>query len=159
MREISEAALAGTALPDEPQPSDLLLRGLALQATQGYAAGAPLVKEALNAFECVTDLAPNDARWLWLASLIALFSWDDHAWTALFTRQVDLARRTGALSALAYAVGNGVGVYAFFGDLRTASSLREELRTITEATGIAPGPRLHPWRLQPCAVARQNFRS
>ncbi len=138
--EISEAALAGPPPPEKPQPSDLLLHGLAVQATEGYPAGAPLLKEALSAFERESDLSPNDARWLWLACLVALFTWDDHAWTVLFTRQIELARQTGALSPLAFALGSGVGVYAFFGELRTAALLEEELREITDATGIASDP-------------------
>jgi DNA-binding NarL/FixJ family response regulator len=138
--EISEAALAGPPPPEKPQPSDLLLQGLAVRATEGYAPGAPLLKEALNAFQREADLSPNDARWLWFASLIALFMWDDHAWTVLFTRQLELARQTGALSALAFVLGTGIGVYAFFGELRTAAVLEEEQRAATEATGIAANP-------------------
>jgi DNA-binding CsgD family transcriptional regulator len=138
--EISEAALAGPPAPDEPQPSDLLLQGLAVQATEGYAAGAPLLKEALNAFQREAELSPNDARWLWFAGLIALYMWDDHAWTVLFTRQRELARQTGALSALAFVLGLGIGVNAFFGDLRTAAVLEEEQRAATDATGIAVNP-------------------
>ena len=94
--EISEAALSGPP-PETPQPSDLLLHGLAVRFTEGYAAGAPLLKEALNAFQREADLSPNDARWLWFASLIALYMWDDDAWKVLFTRQLELARQTGAL--------------------------------------------------------------
>jgi DNA-binding CsgD family transcriptional regulator len=138
--EISEAALAGPPPPEKPQPSDLLLQGLAVQATDGYAAGAPLLKEALNAFQREADLSPNDARWLWFASLIALYMWDDDAWTVLFTRQLELARRTGALPALAFALGTGTTVYAFFGELRTAALLEEEHRAASEATGIASNP-------------------
>ena len=137
--EISNAALAGPP-PEKPGPSDLLLRGLAVRATEGYAAGAPLLKEALDAFRGDADLSPDDARWLWFASLIALFMWDDEAWTVLFTRQLELARRTGALSALAFALGSGTAVYAFFGELRTAALLEQELRAATEATGIAADP-------------------
>jgi DNA-binding CsgD family transcriptional regulator len=137
--EISEAALADPP-PARPQLSDLLLQGLAVQATDGYAAGAPLLKEALNAFQREADLSPNDARWLWFASLIALYMWDDDAWTVLFTRQLDLARQTGALPALAFALGTGTTVYAFFGDLRTAALLEEEHRAASEATGIASNP-------------------
>jgi DNA-binding CsgD family transcriptional regulator len=137
--EIAEAALAGPP-PENPQPSDLLTQGLAVQATDGYAAGAPLLKMALSAFQREDDLSPNDARWLWFASLIALFMWDDDAWTVLFTRQLELARQTGALSALAFLLGTGVGVYAFFGELGTASVLEEEQRAATEATGIAADP-------------------
>jgi tetratricopeptide (TPR) repeat protein len=87
--EISEAALAGPPPPETPQPSDLLLQGLAVLFTERYGAGTPLIKEALEGFQCATDLSPSDARWLWFASLIALYMWDDHAWTVLFTRQLD----------------------------------------------------------------------
>src|SRR6202008_3799613 len=97
--------------PENPQPSDLLLQGLALQATEGYAAAAPLLKEALHAFQREGDLSPNDARWLWFASVISLFMWDDDAWMVLSTRQLELARRTGALSALAFHLGSSIAVY------------------------------------------------
>jgi DNA-binding CsgD family transcriptional regulator len=136
--EISKAVLADTP-PERPQPSDLLLHGLAVRATEGYAAGAPLVKEALNAFQRA-DLSPNDARWLWFASVVALYMWDDDAWTTLFTRQLELARQTGALPALAFALGTGTTVYAFFGELRTAALLEEEHRAATDATGITADP-------------------
>jgi DNA-binding CsgD family transcriptional regulator len=137
--EISEAAQA-VPPPQKPQPSDLLLQGLAARATKGYAAAAPLLKEALDAFQREADLSPNDARWLWFASFVALFTYDDAAWTVLFNRQVDLARETGALSVLAFILGNGVAVYALFGELRTAAALQEELRAATEATGVAADP-------------------
>lgn len=138
--EISKFALAGPAPPEKPQPSDLLLQALAVQATEGYAAGAPLVKAALRAFQYEANLSANDARWLWLACMVALFAWDDQAWTVLFRRQLDLARQSGALSPLAFALGAGIGVYAFFGELQGAVLLQEELRAVTEATGIAPDP-------------------
>ena len=138
--EVSKAALAGPPPPEKPQPSDLLLQGLAVRATEGYAAGAPLLKEALNAFQREANLSPQDVRWLWFASLIALYMWDDEAWTVLFTRQLELARRTGALPAVAFALGTGTTVYAFFGELRTAALLEEEHKAASEATGIAANP-------------------
>jgi len=137
---ISEGALAGPPPAQPPQPSDLLLQGLAVRFTEGYAAGAPLLKEALSAFQREPDLPPNEARWRWFASWVALFMWDDDAWTVLFTRTLDLARQTGELSALPFVLGTGTGVYAFFGELRTAALLEEELRAATEATGIAVPP-------------------
>jgi hypothetical protein len=137
--EISEAALASPR-PEKPQPSDLLLQGLAVQATEGYAVAAPLLKEALDAFQREADLSPNDARWLWFASLISLFMWDDDAWMVLSTRQLELARRTGALSALAFLLGSAIAVYAFFGELRTAAILAEEQSAATEAIGVAADP-------------------
>jgi len=138
--EISQAALAGPPPPETPQPSDLLLQGLAVRFTEGYAAGTPLLKEALDAFQRATDPSPDDARWLWFASLIALYMWDDHTWTVLFTRQLELARSMGALPALVFALGTGTTVYAFFGELRTAAILEEEHRATSEATRIATNP-------------------
>ncbi len=138
--EISEAALAGPPPPQPPRPSDVLLRGLAIRFTDGYAAGAPILKEALRAFGREAVLPPEEARWLWFASWIALYLWDDQAWMELSTRHLDLVRETGALTALPFVLTNRSSVCAFFGDLGAAAAYEEELRAATEATGIAPVP-------------------
>jgi DNA-binding CsgD family transcriptional regulator len=138
--EVSEAALAGPPMPDSPAPSDLLLQGLAVRFTEGYAAGAPLLKQALSAFQSDTAPSPQEARWLWLAGWVALYMWDDATWTVLSTRQLELVRRTGALSVLPLVLANRSSVFAFLGDLRTAAVLEDELRAATEATGIAAVP-------------------
>jgi DNA-binding CsgD family transcriptional regulator len=138
--EVSEAALAGPPMPDSPSPSDLLLQGLAVRFTEGYAAGAPLLKKALSAFQSDTALSPQEARWLWFASWVALFMWDDATWTVLSTRQLELVRQTGALSVLPFVLTNRSSVFAFLGELRTAAALEDELRAATEATGIAAAP-------------------
>jgi DNA-binding CsgD family transcriptional regulator len=135
--EVSEAALAGPAPPQPPRPPDLLLRGLAVRFTKGYAAGAPALKEALGAFRQEAALPPQDARWLWFAGWVALNLWDDETWTVLTTRQLELVRRAGALTALPFVLTICTSVYAFFGELTTAVSLAEETRAVTEATGIA----------------------
>jgi DNA-binding CsgD family transcriptional regulator len=138
--EVSAAALAGPPPPYPPRPSDLLLQGLAVRFTNGYAAGAPILKEALRAFEREAVLPPEEARWLWFASQIALDLWDDHAWTVLSTRHLDLVRETGALTALPFVLTTRISVFASFGELGAAVAYEEELRAATEATGIAPGP-------------------
>ena len=138
--EVSAAALAGPPPPQPPRPSDLLLQGLAVRFTDGYAAGAPILKEALRAFERETVLPPEEARWLWFASQIALDLWDDHTWTVLSTRHLDLVRETGALTALPFVLTTRISVYTSFGELGAAAAYQEELRAATEATGIAPGP-------------------
>jgi hypothetical protein len=137
---VSKAALAGPALPQPPGPSDLLLLGLAVRFTDGFAAGAPILKVALRAFCREAVLPPEDARWLWFASRVALDLWDDHAWTVLSTRHLDLVRETGALVALPFVLTNRSSVYAFFGELDAATAYEEELRAATEATGIATVP-------------------
>jgi tetratricopeptide (TPR) repeat protein len=137
---VSEAALADSPRPEAAGPSDLLLLGLAVQFTEGYAAGAPVLKQALSAFQGVAVLPPDEARWLWFASWVALFMWDDAAWAVLSTRHLELVRQTGALSALPFVLTNRSSVYAFLGELGTAASLEDELKTATEATGIAELP-------------------
>src|SRR4029077_8667577 len=62
--KVGQAALAGSQLPPTPSPSDLLLRGLTVQITRGYAAGAPLLKSAVSAFDREAALPPEEARWL-----------------------------------------------------------------------------------------------
>ena len=138
--EVSEAALAGPPPAEPPGPSDLLLQGLAVRFTEGFSAGGPILKEALRAFGRKTVLAPEEARWLWFASWIALYLWDDDAWTRLSSRQLDLVRETGALTALPFVLTNRSSVYAFFGDLDEAAAYEEELRAATDATGIATVP-------------------
>jgi DNA-binding CsgD family transcriptional regulator len=138
--DVSRAALAGPPMPANAGPSDLLLQGLAVRFTDGYTAGAPLLKEALSAFQSEAVLPPEEARWLWFASSVALDLWDDASWTALSTRQLDLVRQTGEVSALPFVLSFRSGVYAFSGDLRTAALLEEELRAAIEATGIAAVP-------------------
>jgi DNA-binding CsgD family transcriptional regulator len=98
------------------------------------------LKEALDAFRKATVLPPEEARWLWFASWIALYLWDDEAWAVLSTRHLDLVREAGALTALPFVLTNRSSVYAFFGDLDEAAACEEELRAATEATGIATVP-------------------
>jgi DNA-binding CsgD family transcriptional regulator len=138
--EVSEAVLAGPPMPAYPQPSDLLLQGLAIRHTQGLAASAPLLKRALRAFQRASVLPPEEARWLWFASSLALYLWDDASWSALSTRHLDLVRRTGELSALPLVLSNRSSVYASIGELRTAAILEDELRAATEATSVAAVP-------------------
>jgi DNA-binding CsgD family transcriptional regulator/tetratricopeptide (TPR) repeat protein len=138
--EISEAALAGPQPPAAPLPSDLLLEGLAVRFTAGYAAGAPILREALRAFGRDTVLPPEEARWLWFASWIALYLFDDEAWMVFSTRHLELVREAAALTALPFVLTDRSCVYAFHGELGEAASCEEELRAATEATGIAPVP-------------------
>jgi DNA-binding CsgD family transcriptional regulator len=137
---ISEAALDGAPIAADPTPSDLLLQGLALRFTAGYSAAAPVTKEALRAFQRETVLPRSESRWLWYAGWIALYMWDDAAWSTLSTRHLDLVRQTGALSALPFTLTNRSSVYAFMGEMRAANALEVELKAVTDATGIAEAP-------------------
>jgi DNA-binding CsgD family transcriptional regulator len=128
--EVAEAARAAPPAPDAPRPSDLFLDGLTARYSDGYAAGVPTLKRALGAYRHSDDL-----RWLGLAVHTAWELWDHEAWHTLATREVQLARETGALSLLPLALTFLAGATVLTGDFAAAAALIEEARSITIATG------------------------
>ena len=143
--QVSQAALAGPPLPPAPRPSDLLLQGLAVQITRGYAAGAPLLKAALTAFERETALPPDEARWLSLALWAAADLWDDDTFRRLTTRELQRAREAGALTAIPLALSMLSYIHATSGELATAESQLDEIRSASEATGTPAQPYVALW--------------
>jgi DNA-binding CsgD family transcriptional regulator len=140
---VLETARAARAAPPSLQPphtSDLLLEGLALLITEGYAAGIPTLRRAVTAFRDPDASLGEGRRWLWLASRVAAFLWDDEAWDVLSARFVQLARDAGALSALPLALTTRSAVHVFAGDFAMASSLHEEVVAVNEATGVSLTP-------------------
>ena len=153
MREVAEAVLAanwGESGGRSPLACDLLLEGVAVLTTQGYAAGAPTLKRALSAFRDEPMSEEDALRWLWLACRVARALGDDASWDALTDRQVRLAREAGALSLLPIALIERFGVQLFLGDLSEAQSLVAEAEVVVEATGSHLAPQgaiaLAAWR-------------
>jgi DNA-binding CsgD family transcriptional regulator len=140
---VLEAARVARAAPPPSQPprgSDLLLDGLALLITDGYAAGTPTLRRAVNAFGGEDLSRGEDRRWLPLASRVAAFLWDDETWDLLSARFVQLARDAGALSVLPLALATRSAVHLFAGESVMAASLLEEVVAINEATGASLAP-------------------
>ena len=153
VREVAEAVLAadwGDSSRRSPRAYDLLLDGLAILATQGYAAAATTLKGALRAFRDEPIPEEDALRWLWLACRIARALGDDASWDELTHRQVQLARKAGALSLLPIALIERFGVQLFVGDLDAAASLVAEAEAVVEATGSQLAPQgaiaLAAWR-------------
>jgi hypothetical protein len=73
----------------------MLLDGLALRLTEGYAAGAPSLKRALRALRH-EEVHCEQTRWLSLALRGAADLFDNETWRELATRQVQTAHDTGA---------------------------------------------------------------
>jgi hypothetical protein len=61
--EVAEAVRVAPAPAPPRGAADLLLDGFALRCTEGYAAAAPIFKEALRAFRRETLMSPHEARW------------------------------------------------------------------------------------------------
>src|ERR1700754_1685864 len=132
--EVAEAARAAPLAGTSPSAADLLLDGLAVRFTDGYAAGMPLVRRALDAFRREDIPSEEALRWLWLASRAALLLWDFESLDALSARFVALARDTGALAVLPIALSTRIHVHALEGEMGAAAVLVQELETVTEAT-------------------------
>ena len=153
VREVAEAVLAadwGESYRRSPLACNLLLDGLAILTTQGYAAAATTLKGALRAFRDEPMSEEDTLRWLWLACRIARALGDDASWDELTDRQVQLARSAGALSLLPIALIERFGVQLFVGDLDAAASLVAEAEAVVEATGSQLAPQgaiaLAAWR-------------
>ena len=138
--EIARAARAAPPSSQPPRASDLLLDGLALLITDGYAAGTPTLRRAVNAFRREDVSGGDGRRWLSLAARLAAFVWDDEAFDLLSARFVQLARDAGALSVLPLALATRSVVPLFAGELAVAFSLLEEVVAVNEATGASLAP-------------------
>ena len=132
VREVAAAARAAPPPPQPPHASDLQLDGLALVITEGYPAGAPMLKRALRAFRIMNISADEGLHW-GHACLGAGLLWDYGSWDLLSARWVELARDVGALTALPIAVTTQALVHLAAGEFATTSELVAEVESVTEA--------------------------
>jgi DNA-binding CsgD family transcriptional regulator len=150
VREVAEAALAAPLSPRPAPAPDLLLDGLAAVVTQGFAAGAPLVKRAVAAFRSADVSTEEELRWLGLGCHAAGLVWDYESWDVLSARLVRVSHEAGALTALRVAYGTRALAHLFAGDFTDAASLVAEAESVTAAMGSS----LVPYR----ALALAAFR-
>ena len=142
VREAAETARAAPA-PQPPRPMDLLLDGAAARLTEGYVAGVPPLRRALDALRRDGGGEDGIMGWLWLAcpvapEPIAPELWDDATWHELAVRAVGLARDAGALAVLPVVLVYRAGVHVHAGEFGAAAGLIEEADAITAATGNPP---------------------
>jgi DNA-binding CsgD family transcriptional regulator len=135
-RDVAEAARA-SSLGRGKAPADRLLGALVTRFTEGYAASVAPLSQALRAF-AGPDGGGKDQRWLWLACRISQDLWDEELWHVLTTRGVRLARDTGALHLLPYAVNYLAALNVHSGAFATAAAQIAEVEAITQATGLPP---------------------
>jgi DNA-binding CsgD family transcriptional regulator len=138
VQEAAEAArTAAPPAPKPPRPLDLLLDGAVTRLTEGYVAGVPPLRRALDALRRYDGRGEaNSMDWLPLA--IAPDLWDDATWHELTTRALGLAREAGVLAVLPVALIYGAAVHMHAGEFGAAAGLLEEADAISKATGSAP---------------------
>jgi DNA-binding CsgD family transcriptional regulator len=134
--EVSIAARSAPPPPESAPSYHLFLEGLATVVTDGRAAGAVLLRKALDAFLADVISDSDFLQWGHLATSAACMLWDWKSWDILSAKHVELARASGALAPLSIAL-NGRGVYAAWcGDSEEADALIAEYNAVNEATGI-----------------------
>jgi DNA-binding CsgD family transcriptional regulator len=117
---------------------DLLLDGLAVRFTDGYAASARALKQALSAVRNEGDRQGQSVRWPWLARRVAPDLFADDTWHYFATRSVHMARENGALAVLPLVLNYLAHRRCFEGSLDAAAALLDEADAIAAATGVAP---------------------
>jgi DNA-binding CsgD family transcriptional regulator len=138
--DVARAAAKAAVPSQQPRATDLLLAGLAANFNEGYAAGAPLLRQALEAFG-TADLSPQEElRWMWLMTDIALHLWDNREWNRLSSRYLDLARQSGALTELPLALSTRAMMLLFDGELGAVGSLVDQQLAVTESTDSQLAP-------------------
>ncbi|HEY2173479.1 MAG TPA: LuxR C-terminal-related transcriptional regulator [Mycobacteriales bacterium] len=156
--DVAAVALAAKTAPPGTDPSahpELLIRGLATRLTDGYAPAAPMLKDALRLYRAL----PQQLDWMCVAyNLVAMDLWDDEACFQLASGQVRLARASGTLSWLPFALDYLAEHLIQAGELDLASAL------LTESERIDPGIRaatlpyvpliLDAWRGDASSVAK-----
>jgi DNA-binding CsgD family transcriptional regulator len=147
--EVSRAVRALPPLPNPPRPADLLLDGLALLITDGPAAAAPTLRQAVTAFAGGDISREEGLASGWLAASVL---WDDDAGRAIMDREVRLAREAGALDELPVNLIPLAMSATWRGDFAAAASLIAESDTVCEVTGS----RLAPYTAMFLAAMRGN---
>ncbi|MDQ3822629.1 MAG: LuxR C-terminal-related transcriptional regulator, partial [Actinomycetota bacterium] len=140
---VPDVARAARAAPrptqDAPTAADLLLDGL-VALTDGYEAGVPVCRQALEKLAGASVSPRERLRWLWQGCVVALELWDDESAYLLSQHNVEIARQTGTLSELALALSAHTPVLVFCGELSAAASAVAETQSVQEATGISSAP-------------------
>ena len=138
---VAAAARAAPPPPGEPGCVEVLLHAYANRLIDGYASAAPLYAEALGLVLAASSSADDGGgRWLSLSSardqnVLSLELWDEEALHVLAARQVQLARDSGALGHLEFALSFLARSHMVAGELASAAAALDEANLLAEATG------------------------
>src|SRR6266576_461642 len=137
--DIAQAARTAPAPGREPRGPDVLLDALTALLCGSYEGAVPMLRRAAEAFS-TDELATEQTRWIWLATIASVQLWDDATWEALSERHITVARRTGALGDLPLALTQRIYLHLLAGELDAAASLVEEIQRVTDTTGSDLAP-------------------
>ncbi|SNY62746.1 helix-turn-helix transcriptional regulator [Paractinoplanes atraurantiacus] len=125
-------------------PLDLIVDGLALLVTDGWAAAATTLREAVRV---IGDIPADEMlRWGWLATAACGAIWDVEGIRAEGLRQVRVAREAGALQVLPYCLATLGYALTWTGEFDAAGAAIAESELVSAAIG-SPAPPFTDLRL------------
>jgi DNA-binding CsgD family transcriptional regulator len=122
-----------------PRAPDVLLNSLATLITEGRAAAAALLEEAMRTF--ADEQLPSEAilRWGWMSVVPTYALWDEDSTYAICARQLHAARHAGGLARLPLHLATFCLLAVRCGDFASAREAIAEADALAEATGTAFG--------------------
>ncbi len=133
--DVAKAARSAPPAAD-PRPCDLLLDGLATAITEGRASAAPTLRSAIDLYRTGQVSDDDWIQWGRSAATAAFALWDMDSLAELSTRQVELARSSGALNSLVLALNFHGLIKTCCGELEEATAVVAEENAVREVTGI-----------------------
>lgn len=133
MQQVARA-VREARLPLAPGRPDMLLRGLSVLHTEGYAEAAARLRTTVHAFSTDELTVSEAVRFAWLAACVATDIWDDFGFDVLTSRHLNAIRDIGALSVLPVALNSRVLYLLLAGEVTEAESLVTEAAWVAEVT-------------------------
>src|SRR5262245_35817068 len=137
---IARAARDAPRAPEPLDTSDLLVDGLATFFTDGYEAGAPVLKRAIATAQEERGREERALRAIRIASFVAFELFDEQAWRALVASHVQVAREDGILVALPLTLSQLASIRVYEGDLEAAEGVVGDCEAITSLTKMLVEP-------------------
>ncbi len=141
LRKVAAAvAAAPAAAGNPPYDDDDLASGLAVLITDGFAAGVPALRRALDVLTDQAKRAAPGCGRLLLGCRVARDLWDHATWRRLSSQLIEEANRAGELHALPGALHNGAMAQLLAGDFAAAAAMARQADAVAQVAGITVGP-------------------
>jgi DNA-binding CsgD family transcriptional regulator len=147
---IARAARAAVPARASSRSVDMLLDGLVIRLTDGYVAGAPLLKAGIAEYAREAAAKTAQPRWHDITMRVCLDLFDLDNYTALTKSQLEMLRAAGKLTQIASPLSTYAGLCVTGGEFGKAAAALDELDLIAAATDTPPhrviGPYLAAYR-------------
>ena len=127
-----------------PRAIDQLLDALVVRLTGEYAAAAPMMRTALDAYLREDLEGTSDPSWHAISHLVSLDLFDPQACTALATHHLQKLSAAGNLTVLSSALFQSAGLSVYTGRFDLATMLLERADALIAATGAPAHGSIRP---------------